>query len=140
MFKQSVPQLAPVPNLSASITIQPIPPAITSKSGPLGGNSMGLDPADGALVLCLLSATWDTIADDALVNNVLDSLNEQIVATAKAQGLWNDWVYLNYAGKGQDPIGGYGAGNKARLRATSAKYDPKKVFQKNVPGGFKLFP
>jgi len=100
---------------------------------------MGLDPTDGALVLCLLSATWDIVPDDALVNNVLNSLKAQIVAAAKAQGMWNDWVYLNYAGSGQNPIGGYGPGNKARLRAFSAKYDLKKVFQKNVPGVFKLF-
>lgn len=53
--------------------------------------------------------------------------------------MWNDSVYLNYAGSGQDPIGGYGPGNKARLRAVSAKYDPKKVFQKNVPGGLSCF-
>ena len=101
---------------------------------------MGLDPADGALVLCLVSATWDTVADDDLVNSVVESMNTQIVTAAKAKGLWNKWVYLNYAGKDQDPIGGYGAVNRAKLKAVSAEYDAKKVFQNNVPGGFKLFP
>lgn len=140
MFKQVVPQLSTVAGLVTSLTIQPIPPAITSKSGPLGGNSLGLNPSDGALVLCLISCTWDDATDDTQVNSVASLLNAQIVASAKAKGLWNKWVYLNYANVSQDPIGGYGAANKENLRAASAKYDPGKVFQFNVPGGFKLFP
>lgn len=140
MFKSSVPQLSAIPGLALSLTIQPIPPAITSKSAALGGNSLGLDPySDGALVLCLISATWDTPADDAQIASVAKSLNAQIVDGAKAKGVFDEWVYLNYAGDGQDPIGGYGAQSGARLRAVSRKYDPGMVFQKLVPGGFKLF-
>jgi hypothetical protein len=35
-------------------------------------------------------------------------------------------------------IEGYGAANVAFLRDVSRKYDPLGVFQKLVPGGFKL--
>lgn len=100
---------------------------------------MGLDPSDGALVLCLISATWDAATDDPLVNSVAKPLNAQIVAMAKTRRLWNNWIYLNYADGSQDPIGGYGVANRERLRAVSEKYDQGKIFQKNVPGGFKLF-
>ena len=48
-------------------------------------------------------------------------------AAAKA-GLANEFVYLNYAAPGQDPIGGYGAANKANLRSVSQKYDPDQIF------------
>lgn len=140
MFKSSAPQLSAVSGLSISLTIQPIPPAITSKSAALGGNSLGLESSGSALVLCLISATWDTPADDTHIANVAKSLNAQIVAAAKAKGLFSHWVYLNYADGSQDPIGGYGPENGARLRAVSLKYDPGQIFQKNVPGGFKLFP
>lgn len=139
MFKQVAPQLSKVSGLAISLTIQPVPPAITAKSGPLGGNSMGLDPSDGALVLCLISATWDTATDDTLVISVAKLINARIVAMAKTKGLWTNWIYLNYADRSQDPISGYGAANQKHLRAVSAKYDPRKVFQKKVPGGFKLF-
>lgn len=127
-------------NLAISMPIQPIPPAITSKSGPLGGNSLGLQssPGRGSLVLCLLSATWDDAADDAAIMNVVRKLHETLVAEGKKRALWNDWIYLNYANQTQDPIAGYGPEIRKRLRETSAKYDKKQVFQKLVPGGFKL--
>lgn len=139
MFRETGPRFSAVPGFVLTLTIQPIPPAITSKSAELGGNSLGLDPSDGALVLCLISATWDTAADDGEIGSAAKSLNSQIVNAAKAKGLFNEYIYLNYADDFQDPIGGYGAANKARLRAVSKKYDPNQVFQKNVPGGFKLF-
>lgn len=90
-------------------------------------------------VLCLVSATWDNAADDDLIATTAKDLNNQIIAAAKAAGLWNKWIYLNYADASQDPISGYGPANAAKLRAVSKKYDPGQVFQKNVPGGFKLF-
>ena len=128
-----------IPNLAISATLQPIPPAITSKSGPLGGNSLGLIPADGSLVLCLLSATWDNISDDVHIKSVVDNLHEKLVAEARKRSLLNDWIYLNYADKSQEPIGGYGPEIQKKLRETSMKYDKDQIFQKLVPGGFKLF-
>jgi hypothetical protein len=47
--------------------------------------------------------------------------------------------YLNYAAPFQDPIGSYGEANQTKLREASHKYDPDKLFQKGVPGGWKLF-
>lgn len=47
--------------------------------------------------------------------------------------------YLNYADRSQDPLGSYGAQSLEFLKRTSAKYDPSGVFQKRVPGGFKIF-
>lgn len=139
-FEEDSRKLSTIPGVSFSLTIQPMPPAITSKSGAQGGNSLGLNPSsDGALVLCLISATWDLDLDDAQIEGTAKTLYATIVEAAKAQGLFNDWVYLNYAGDFQDPIGGYGAKNRAQLQAASRKYDPRQVFQKNVPGGFKLF-
>jgi hypothetical protein len=35
-------------------------------------------------------------------------------------------------------IAGYGEESVSKLRATSKKYDPEGLFQKAVPGGFKL--
>lgn len=50
----------------------------------------------------------------------------------------NGWVYLNYAGSWQDPLGSYGPKNVAFMKKVAAKYDPKGFWQKRVPGGFKL--
>ena len=38
----------------------------------------------------------------------------------------------------QDPLGGYGPAALAKIKAASRKYDAGQVFQKLVPGGFKL--
>ena len=139
MFKSIATRLSTIPGLVFSLTVQPIPTATTSKSADLGGNSLGLDPSsDGALVLCLLSATWDAPNDDAQIASIVKTLNTQIIGAAKAKSLFNEWVYLNYAADFQDPMGGYGSTIRSRFKAVSQKYDPLQVFQKNVPGGFKL--
>ena len=53
-------------------------------------------------------------------------------------GTARDYIYLNYAYPKQDPIRTYGAENVRLLKNAAAKYDPKGVFQKLVPGGFKV--
>lgn len=45
---------------------------------------------------------------------------------------------MNYAYPTQDVIGSYGAENVEFLRRVSRKYDPAQVFQRLVPGGYKL--
>ena len=139
LAKAAARTLPQTPGLTLSLVVQPVPPATTGRAAERRGNALGLDPRDGALVLCLLALTWDSPADDARVERVACRLDADIVRLAKARGLWNGWVYLNYAAEWQDPIGGYGLQNKAKLRAASRNYDPRGVFQKNVPGGFKLF-
>jgi hypothetical protein len=70
--------------------------------------------SDGALVLCLISATWDTEADDAEIESVTKLLNARIVDAAKTRILFQYWVYLDYASDFQDPIGSYGTTNTER--------------------------
>ena len=114
-------------------------PIVMSKTAGLGGNSLGLDPAGGALVLTLLSITWNYAADDATVMNAANALIHQIETATKAAGTYSSFKYLNYANGDQDVINGYGAANKAHMQAVSRIYDPRGLFQKAVPGGFKLF-
>ena len=139
MWNQSVAKVLNIPGIRYSLTLQPIPPVITSKSAILGGNSMGLDPVDGPLVLVLLSATWNLTTNDDTVIGAAKKLFEDIDQAANAKGVHNKFKYLNYAAKFQDPIGSYGLINKANLQSISRKYDPKQLFQLAVPGGFKLF-
>lgn len=61
-----------------------------------------------------------------------------MVAKAKAAGVYNEYIYMNYASMFQDPISGYGDSNKALLKKIAKKYDPKKVYQTLQPGYFKL--
>lgn len=82
---------------------------------------------------------WTDAADDDAVNAAANAwLRESNAATVKA-GLESEFLYLNYADRGQDVIRGYGEGNRKELRRVSKVYDPEGVFQKAVVGGFKLF-
>lgn len=122
-----------------ALSFQPLPAAITSKANLTGGNSLGLDPSDGPLINVLLDFAWVDAADDARIEAASKEWVQRASDAAKAVGKSNPYLYLNYAEKWQDPIASYGAANVARLRQTSGEYDPDRIFQRAVPGGFKLF-
>lgn len=133
----TVQELVDVPDLAYSLSFQPIPTVITSKAK--GQNSLGLTGEEGNLFNLLLTVSWGTQDDDERIYRQARALFDESEAVARELGLFNEYVYLNYAAPWQDPLGGYGAESKARLQAVSKKYDPQGVFQKRVPGGFKLF-
>lgn len=134
-----VQRLRSVPAIKWSLSFQPLPTVIQAVAATNGGNSLGLDESDGDLFNVLLTATWDTEAADGLVEAQAKQLFDRANAQASAIGVLNEYIYLNYAAPWQDPITGYGAAAKASLQAASRRYDPKGLFQRNVPGGFKLF-
>ncbi|KAM0720177.1 hypothetical protein Q7P37_004313 [Cladosporium fusiforme] len=135
----TVQDLLDVTDLSYNLSFQPMPTAITSKAKSRGGNSLGLSDADGNLFNLLLTVSWGSKSDDDRVYRQSKALFDEAESVAKELGLYNEYVYLNYAAPWQDPIGGYGAESKAHLKAVSKKYDPEGMFQTQVPGGFKVF-
>ncbi|KAK3318063.1 hypothetical protein B0H66DRAFT_621733 [Apodospora peruviana] len=58
---------------------------------------------------------------------------------ASEKGLLHRYVFTNYAYHRDNIMTGYGEQSLVRLKAASEKYDPEGMFQKGVPGGFKLF-
>lgn len=90
-------------------------------------------------MLTLLSIRWSLVADDAVIIAAAESWLKQVKEATVAAELENEYIYLNYAYKDQDPIKGYGAANVQSMRQASTKYDPDHVFQKAVVGGYKLF-
>ncbi|MCJ1384458.1 hypothetical protein MMC17_007574 [Xylographa soralifera] len=127
------------PGLRYAMAYQAIPTCVMSHSLVSGGNALGLDPADGNLVLIFLDISWKKSTDDKIMNKQAGSFLKQVETFAASLGMLHKWKYLNYAAQWQDPIVGYGHENREKLRAVSRKYDPGQVFQKQVPGGYKLF-
>lgn len=127
------------PSLSWALSYEPLPTAITAHAAASRGNALGLDVGDGNLVIALLTVGWVGEENDAAIIAAAKQMFEQADEAAREMGLASGYVYLNYAGQRQDPISGYGKENVEKLRAVSRRYDPEKVFQKRVPGGFKLW-
>ncbi|KAI1087102.1 hypothetical protein F5B19DRAFT_497707 [Rostrohypoxylon terebratum] len=120
------------------LIVEPIPQIAYRKAAP-GTNMLNLSEDEGTLVIIGVAGGWANTADDALVTQAAQDIISKINTQAKVLGQSFDLVYLNYASPWQDVIAGYGPESLAKLQSVSRKYDPKGVFQKNVPGGFKLF-
>lgn len=88
----------------------------------------------------LITVSWNDTADDKDISDAATAALKEVERYTQEVGAANDWIYLNYAGRTQDVIKSYGPQNVAKLRAASKKYDPEQVFQKLVPGGYKIPP
>jgi hypothetical protein len=132
LWNLTIDSVKDVDGIQHFVILQRVPAAMQ-------GNSLGISASDGPLVLCLLAITWNRPGDDEFINNVAKTLLIDIERTTKAGGLFNRWKYLNYAANFQDPIISYGEASKANLQDVSKRYDPTRLFQTGVPGGFKLF-
>lgn len=86
----------------------------------------------------LYDYSWDSEADDALFQCLCEEAMAELDDYAKSIGKYNEYIYLNYADKTQNPLRGYGDENVEYIRAVAQRYDPDGVFQTQVPGGFKV--
>ncbi|GAB1314575.1 hypothetical protein MFIFM68171_04785 [Madurella fahalii] len=129
-LRDGVNSFPAVDGLLFNYLVQPLP---TTN----GTNSLGVEPNRKDLVIVDLAAAYNNVADDAIVINGLQAIFDQHVKILKEAGLFHKFIYLNYAGDTQDPIGSYGT--LEQLRRVSRKYDPQGLFQKAVPGPWKLF-
>ncbi|KAL7622492.1 hypothetical protein AAE478_007999 [Parahypoxylon ruwenzoriense] len=103
-----------------------------------GGNSLGIGGGKEPLLLINLAVMWTLESDDKPVLTALQNVVSRTRELAQRRGLDHPFIYMNYASQFQDPLGSYGAGNKARLLDISRKYDPKGVFERLNPGYFKF--
>lgn len=103
-----------------------------------GGNPLGLEDKTIPVHLMHVAFRWNEASDDDTVYAFTNSFLEKVIAEAKALGIYDEYIYINYASLFQDAIAGYGAENKAKLKKIAKKYDPRKVYQTLQPGYFKL--
>ena len=129
---------AAVPGMQVALSYQPWPQTITAHGPANGGNALGIDASDGDLTNIDLTLYWENAEDDDFIYNETKKLFRTGKKKAKEAGVWNEYLYLNYADKWQKPIKGYGKDNVQMLREMSWKYDPTQTFQRAVVGGFKL--
>jgi FAD/FMN-containing dehydrogenase len=126
-------------NFITNCIFQPLPEILVERSIAAGGNMLGLERNTGNAILFQLSAMMKTAEQAAWVHPKLKAAVETIKTfAASIEGGLNDFVYMNYADKSQDVLGGYGAENVEFMKRVAKEYDPHGVFQKLCPGGWKL--
>ncbi|RAK97903.1 FAD-binding oxidoreductase [Aspergillus ibericus CBS 121593] len=118
--------------------VQPWPKLFSQRSVEKGGNVLGLERFDENLIQLLFDFSWDNQDDDALFYRLGESILEELDDFAKSIGADNEYVYLNYADKSQNPLKSYGKENVEFISRVAKQYDPDGVFQVQIPGGFKI--
>jgi hypothetical protein len=82
--------------------------------------------------------SWQGTEQDTLFQTAGADLVNRIREYARIIGADNPYLYLDYADVTQDPLASYGPENVEKMKAAAEKYDPSGIFQKLVPGGFKI--
>jgi hypothetical protein len=127
--------VAGVAGVVYTLSFEPLPRAIYGRA-PYGSNAfLDLSASAEPLMIALLSVSWADAADDATVRAAAQEMMGMIERGAAG---YNKWLYLNYVAPWQGAVASYGEESVARMWAVSRKYDPRGVFQTEVPGGQKL--
>ncbi|KAK0634296.1 hypothetical protein B0T17DRAFT_486116 [Bombardia bombarda] len=103
-----------------------------------GGNALGLQAVNQTWFT--LNVNWKNAADDTVAQAAAASLHAKIKQLAIDEGVKLNYLFMNDANKAQDVLSSYGGANVNRLRMVQKMYDKAEVFQRLVPGGFKLPP
>jgi hypothetical protein len=124
---------------NAGVIFQPLWATPRVKSFAIsGGNSLGLEDTKDDLIIALLFLTSLVASTDQTITSASQTLVDNLEKSAKAKGVYHPYIYANYAADFQDVMSGYGKRTRDFLLATAKKYDPDQLFQKQVPGGYKL--
>ncbi|CAI7591917.1 unnamed protein product [Penicillium palitans] len=138
LFYSMVPEVADVAGAQPVLIYQGITEPMLNNMKNHGGNALGLAGSSGPVHLLHISCWWKNQSDDQTIYAFVNKFIEKVIAEAKARGVFNEYVYMNYASMFQDAVAGYGAANKAQLKKIAKKYDPREVYQTLQPGYFKL--
>ncbi|KAH9887171.1 putative FAD-binding oxidoreductase [Xylariomycetidae sp. FL2044] len=101
-----------------------------------GGNALGLEPVPQTWFHTDIG--WWFPEDDAKAHSTIRGLTEQVETASRERGLYLPYLFMNDASIDQQVIRHYGDQKVGRLNKVQRKYDPGRVFQRLVPGGFKL--
>ncbi|KAF2993291.1 hypothetical protein E8E14_000570 [Neopestalotiopsis sp. 37M] len=118
---------------------QPLPLLFTRQSAEAGGNVLGLDRQQENGLILTVSVMVKKREEEEFAYPRIHGWVHALRDFAAEFGGNQEWLYANYADGSQDPLRSYGAENLDFLRAVAAKYDPDGAFQKECPGGFKLY-
>lgn len=120
------------------LTFNPILPIAIQRGAQQGGNVLGLDGITKPLVCATLCVTWELKEDDDKMVKTCRDLIASIDDESQKAGVYHPYKYMNYGWDGQEVIKGYGPESVNLMLKVSKQLDPRQIFQRAVPGGFKL--
>ncbi|KAI1442043.1 FAD-binding domain-containing protein [Annulohypoxylon stygium] len=119
--------------------IQPLPKLYGELSKKSGGSIMGVEDQTVNGLLFVAVVMVKTPEQEAFVYPKVKAWVDDLRKFASTIENGNlPWIYMNYADKSQDVLGSYGIENVMKMKDAAANYDPKQIFQKLCPGGFKI--
>jgi hypothetical protein len=125
-----------IPGVTWLFAFEPLPTVFVQHGA--GHNSLGTSAKDGNSMVLLLTAVWTDPTSSDSVESKAASVIAGIDEVARKIGLLRRFRYVNYANQNQRVVDSYGVENREFLQEVASRYDPEGVFQKLVPGGFKL--
>lgn len=89
----------------------------------------------------MLELHWNSPDDDKRIDTVVAKVSAWTEAKARERGLFNSFIYPNYASGDQDVyVNSLSTSSLAKMMRIKHKYDPEDVYGKLWKGGFKLPP
>lgn len=121
---------------STSFSIQPISSSVVEAGNAKGGNALGLTAVNQTWFK--VDSGWLWPDDDEVVHSGSTQLIGEVQAAAKESGNSLRYIFMNDASWDQEVIDHYGTNNVRKFRQIQREYDPDLVFQRLVPGGYKI--
>ncbi|KAL9622208.1 MAG: hypothetical protein Q9160_003391 [Pyrenula sp. 1 TL-2023] len=127
-----------LPGFALSIAYQPLPSIMTSRHGAVDALGPLQNGGDMFFIHWAMSVDDEAAEHDEAMRAATKKVMEKANLRAEELGVRRQWLALTYADSWQDPLGSYGEESVREMWEVSRAYDPERVFQRQVPGGFKL--
>ncbi|POS70093.1 FAD binding domain-containing protein [Diaporthe helianthi] len=134
----NIDRLLDLAGFTVSLAYQPIPSVMSERHRAV--DSLGPIQTQGNLVYVHLAVATDDEENDSdhLIEDTVQKFVEAAEKRAKSLGVHRSYLQGTYADRWQNPMERRSAGTLEELWVSAKKYDPGEVFQRQVPGGFKL--
>jgi hypothetical protein len=109
-----------------------------SAANGVGGTPLELSSTKGVYLCYAEVVEWIGSEYDDFVMQWVEKTTYKINNATLAAGLFDSFNYMGDTAGFQSMYRGYGVLNQAKLLSISRKYDPERLFQRLLPGGFKI--
>ena len=138
MTEKVMQQYYHLPGFVLALNYQAVPTVQSERHGAV--DSLGPIQTEGNLIFIHWTLGFDQseVESEKAIHAVVRQLFKDANQKAKEIGAYRSYIQHTYAENWQNPYESRSESTIRELVAASEKYDPLQVFQKQVPGGFKL--